>query len=259
MNGLRMTRDYRSLTYWFRASARFVSKFTFDPLESLGVKFGLIKSRQRTLVWTKKHTWDPPLPPAPTPQPPIARTGHHPSPSIELTDYSTRIHDESALQDTPAMAHSLFPPAITPRRPRNESDASFNEPSLPIYEQYRTSDDSNRPLIQRPSDVHRSRAAPTTSAHHTGDEDRFHAEGRRSSDFADRRSSSEHMLSPTSPADDHQPLGGWLGLNTIQSRQGYRRANSDPGSPPFAAGGAGEDALGISMDGGSGEGSSGAR
>jgi hypothetical protein len=235
-----MTRDYRSLTYWFRAASRFVSKFTFDPLESLGVELGLIKTRQRTLVWTKTHTWDP----IPSPDLAAQQTSYHrgPSPSIELTDYSTA---ESAIHDTPAMAHSLFPPAITPRRTRNESDASFNEPTLPIYEQYRRSDDSNSPLIQRPSDVRRSRASSTNNGRHPSDEDG----GRRSSDFAEHRSSSEFMLSPTSPSDEQPVFGGWLG--TVQNRQGYRRANSDPGSPPLPSGdggaGVAPEGLGIGM------------
>ena len=250
MIGLVYTRDYRSWTYWFRATFRFISKFTFDPLESLGVKFGLIKSRQKTLVWTRKHNWDPPTPPE---QPPPTMPGHVASPSIELTDYSTAPHDDSAIQDTPAMAHSLFPPANTIRRPRNESDASFTESALPIYEQYRISDDSNRPLIQYPSDVRRSRVA-STSEHSR----RASGEGRRSSEYADARSSGEYTLSPASPPDEQPSFGGWLGLNTtVQSRQGYRRANSDPGSPPVdvvaevEAGGSG---LGINMDdrGGSG-------
>jgi hypothetical protein len=279
MNGLRMTRRYRTFTYWFRASFRFISKFTFDPLETLGVKLGLIKTRQRTLFWTKTHTHNPkihptlpsqrrsgtlpppgPLPPpghppspshpsypghlpSPSPDHPSA-SGHPASPSIELTDYSTA---EYGAQDTPAMAHSLFPPALRPGRPRNESDASFTEPGLPIYEQYRTSDDSNRSLIRRPSDVHRSRVVPPRVGRRPSDE----REGRRSSDFAEQRSSSEFMLSPTSLYDEQPVFGDWSG--TIHSRQGYQRANSDSGNLPVpnedGAEGGGEG-LGIGMDGG---------
>jgi len=59
------------------------------------------------------------------------------------------------------------------------------------------------------------------------------------------------MLSPAS-LDEQQGFGGWLGLGTtVQSRQGYRRANSDPGSSPIdivaQAGGSG---LGIDLDNG---------
>jgi hypothetical protein len=266
MSGLKMTRRYRSFTYWFRASFRFVSKFTFDPLEALGVNLGLIKTRQHTLVWTKEHTHNPVLPPSrpsqrhagtrlppglppppgtspspghpPSPdrppQPglptssgrpatpgPSSFTGHHASPSIELTDYS---NPEYGTHDTPAMAHSLFPPALKPGRPRNQSDASFTESGLPIFDRYRTSNDSNRPLIWRPSDVHRSRAA-------VGRRPSDEREGRRSSDFAEHRSSSEYMLAPASMYDEQPVFGNWLG--SVQSRQGYQRANSDPGSPPI--------------------------
>ncbi|KAH8728553.1 hypothetical protein GQ44DRAFT_747435 [Phaeosphaeriaceae sp. PMI808] len=230
MKGLRMTRDYRYLTYWFRASFRYLSKYTFDRLESFCVDLGLIKSRQKTLLWTKSHKWDPILPREPS----VEKASENAfSPSIELTDYSTIVLDDAEVHNTPAMAHSLFPPAITSRRPRNESDASFTAPSLPIYEQYRTSDDSSRPLIQRPSDVHRSRA--TSSTGHVTSPSR---EGRRSSEFTD---SDEYLLSPMGPSST---FGGWLGLNsTVQSRQGYRRANSDPGNLPV------DIIAGVEMDG----------
>jgi hypothetical protein len=250
MNGLRMTRDYRSLTYWFRASFRFVSKFTFDPLELLGVKFGLIKTRQRTLVWTKTHTWDP----IPPPDPAVHRTAHHhgPSPSIEFTDFSTA---ESVIQDTPAMAHSSFPQPITPRRTRNESDASYTEPILPTYGQYRTSRDSHSPLIPRPSDVRRSRATSANHDRRPSDED----EGGRSSDVAEHRSSSEYMLSPTLSSDEQPVFRDWLG--TVQSRQGYHRANSDNESPPPPLGndriGTAREGLGLGMDTGNSESRSG--
>jgi hypothetical protein len=239
MNGLRMTRDYRRWTYWLRETSRFISKFTFDPMESLGVKFGLIKSRQKTLVWTKDHTYNP----APMQQP-LRPNRHNASPSIELTLYpdTSPLREDSVVHETPAMAHSLFPPANT-RRPRNESDASITESPLPIYEQYRTSDDSHRPLIQRPSDVHRSRA---TAADRGRD---VSSDRRRSSEITDARSSSEYMLSPASPPTDWPKFDDWLGLNSVQSRQRYQRANSDPGSPPFEN--AAEDehsGLGITID-----------
>ncbi|KAH7394856.1 hypothetical protein DE146DRAFT_63761 [Phaeosphaeria sp. MPI-PUGE-AT-0046c] len=223
MNGLRMTRDYRALTYWLRAASRFVSKYTFDPLESLGVSTGLIKTRQKTLVWTKKHTYDPKIVRAPS----TRAANHAASPSIELTVYPDHGRLDSAVQDTPAMAHSLFPPAITPRRPRNESDASFTEPSLPIYEQYRISHEDAGLSIQRPSEVHRSRAASQDYSQRTS------GERRRSSEVSERRSSNEFLLSPTSLSTERPVFGEWTGLDTeMQSRRGYQRANSDPGSPP---------------------------
>jgi hypothetical protein len=246
MDGLRMTRCYRVRTYWFRAVSRFISRFTFDPLESLGVKFGLIKSQQRTLMWTKRHDYDPPLQRLSR----RATSRHTASPSIEFTLYpdTDPPYSGSAIQETPAMAHSLFPPAMTTRRARNESDASSTEPSLPIFEQYRSSDDSNRPLVQRPSDVHRSRA-PSTDHSQAAGSDRHHG-----SEITDGRSSSEYMLSPvslaslSSPPAERSVVGGWLGLHTLQNRQRYQRANSDPGSPSFDNSvGAEQGGLGISV------------
>jgi hypothetical protein len=198
MAGLQRTRKYRALTYWFRAASRFISRFTFDPLESLAVKFGLISTRQKTLFWTKDCTYNPPF--RTQLDGPVLR--HVASPSIELT----LLPDE-----TPTMAHSHFPPAHTTRRTRNESDGS-----LPIYEQYRTSEDFNWPLIRLPSDVHRSRASRS--------QDR-----RRSSELSDTQLGSEYLLSPEVIPPEHHIFGGWP---TVQSRQGYRRANSDPGNPP---------------------------
>lgn len=244
MNGLRMTRDYRALTYWFRAAFRFISKYTFDPMEMLGEKMGFIKKRQKTLVWTKKHTHE--YDNTKMTRPPTSRGANHAaSPSIELTVYPDDGHGriDSAVQDTPAMAHSLFPPAITPRRPRNESDASFTEPSLPIYQQFRTSHDgeASDALLQRPSEVHRSRAASRDNSL------RESGERRRSSEVSEHGSSDELLLSPTAVPSERPMFGGWTGLDTaMQSRKGYQRANSDPGSSPdLVAIGSEQDGLGI--------------
>jgi hypothetical protein len=214
MAGLQRTRKYRALTYWFRAKSRFISRFTFDPLESLAVKFGLISTRQKTLFWTKDCTHKPP--PRLQLDGPVLQ--HVTSPSIELT---------LLPHETPAMAHSHFPPAHTTRRTRNESDAS-----LPIYEQYRTSEDSNWPLIQLPSDIHRSRASRS--------QDR-----RRSSELSDTQVSGEYLLSPEILLPEHHIFGGWP---TVQSRQGYRRANSDPGNTPDELVREVESGLGIGLD-----------
>lgn len=188
---------------------------------------GFIEKRQKTLFWTKKHTHE--YVPKPTRAPSNRATHHTASPSIELTDYSDHGCMDSAVQDTPAMAHSLFPPAITPRRPRNESDASFTEPSLPIFERRRASHDGEASdiFIQLPSEVHRSRAAFQDSSR------RASHERRRSSEVSEHRSSDELLLSPTSIPYERQMLGAWVGLDTVtQNRRGYHRANSDPGSPP---------------------------
>jgi hypothetical protein len=240
MTGLAYTRDYRSITFWLRAMFRFISRFTFDPLESLAVNVGLIKSRQKTLVWTKKEKRGKgranvaqasrPSSEQPLPEP----LCYAPSPSFVFTDYSARPDDESAIHDTPAMAHSPFPPAITARRPRNESDASS---SLPIFEQFRRSDDSGRPLMQRPSDVQQSRASSSHHGQHL-------SEDRRRSD---ERLSGEYAISLASPHGEPSAFGGRLDidLQTIQNRHGYQLADSDSGSSPDALVG-GEDTLGIS-------------
>lgn len=234
MSGLRLTRSYRSLTSPLRLTSRFISKFTFDPLESLGVFVGLIKMRQKTLLWTKSHTWDPPTPDTATTriaitEPPLPPPFQHiGSPTIHLSDYSSLSPTTTHAQnDTPALAHSLFPPALTTRRSRNESDASLNEPMLPIYSQYhRSSDDSYAPLIQRPEDIHRSRAGSGSAS--TGDR-------RRSSDVTDPQAGWEDVRID-GETEGEQRFGAWLGMQgggeRVYTRQGYRRANSDPGMPP---------------------------
>ncbi|KAF1919512.1 hypothetical protein BDU57DRAFT_469628 [Ampelomyces quisqualis] len=227
MEGLRMTRDYRMMTYWFRATARFVSRFTFDPLESLSVKFGLIKTQQSTLLWTKSHNLDTEMRKISSRSAPY----HAASPSIELTLYPDDLddlHDESAVQDAPAIAHSLFPPAQTNRRARNGSNAPNTDTSLPIYQQYRTSDETRRSLEQHPPDVHRSRASSTAQASQIAEQ------RRSSSELSDSRSSGEPLLYPVSFLTEQPTFNGWSGIGkTVHSRQGYQRANSDPGSPPI--------------------------
>ncbi|KAK7186938.1 uncharacterized protein CC84DRAFT_735552 [Paraphaeosphaeria sporulosa] len=250
--GLQMTRIYRHWTFPFRRLSRLLSRFTFDPMERFAVAIGLIKYPQKTLLWSRTHTHDPDIAlsaPVQTPRP-------HGNPSIELSDFSTAmVRDDSqhshehAAYETPAMAHSLFPPAIPQRRPRQDSDASAARPSpsllygignsapfplppSPSYLAHRPSHDSalsSRPLLPRPSEAHhqRERAGSATSMQ---------------SDERDPRSSGEEngLMSPVSPlrVGEYKPF-----LGMVQSRQGYSRANSDPGSPP------GVDALGIRMSG----------
>lgn len=211
-----MTRTYRHWTFLFRWISRVVSHWTLDPLERLAIIIGLIKKPQKTILWTKDHTWNPVVVPSPT----IAPSNLNASPSIELSDYSgpSRPHPDTHMHDTPAMAHSLFPPAITTRRPRNESDASLIPPTSMSSTRPRTSDDSSAPLIQRPSDTY----------HHRHDtEPRTSAEARRSL---------EDAYSPSSPQGDSAVTGGWLSPEiTLHSRQAYRRANSDATIPPLTS------------------------
>ncbi|KAF1841258.1 uncharacterized protein K460DRAFT_322312 [Cucurbitaria berberidis CBS 394.84] len=205
MDGLRKTRMYRHWSFPVRWLSRQLSRWTLDPMEKLAVLVGLVKKPQKTLLWTKGHKWDPVVPQAKA----MVPAQINPSPYIELTDYSTTApHMDTHIHDTPAMAHSLFPPAIPTRRPRNESDASLLPPS-------RTSDDSSSPLIQRPSEAHHQRVD---------------SEGRRS---GEGRVSFGETWSPATPADARPAYGGGLGADaTVHSRQGYQRANSDPGSLP---------------------------
>ncbi|KAF2845471.1 hypothetical protein T440DRAFT_264896 [Plenodomus tracheiphilus IPT5] len=217
MSGLRMTRRYRQWTYPLRFATRLLSYITLAPLEKLAISIGLIKRPQKTLLWTKDHTWNHNIPTShiePTTQPTYA----NPSPSFELTDYSgTAVKPDIDIHplDTPAMAHSLFPPAIT-TRPRHESDASLNPTST--YTQLRTSDDSFQSLVRRPSIVHHTRAEMEVEAPARGD----------------ARGSFEDIYLSASPPE----RSTWLGLPgtvAVHSRAGYRRANSDPGLPPDLA------------------------
>lgn len=202
MHGLRMTRHYRQYTYPVRIVARFAARYTLDPLEWLAYKVGLIKTTQQTLVWTKVHTWSPRVP-----------QRLHP-PSFELTEPYGGPATDSRVQDTPALAHSLFPPAESIGRSRTSSDTSLR-PDLCDGYHYRVSNDSNTPLVRRPSETH-----------HTGHR-------------SNSPSSEEHRITAESrkarmSSDESTPFSGWLGLSpTLQSRHTYKRANSDPGSPPF--------------------------
>jgi hypothetical protein len=216
MTGLRMTRRYRSVTFFVRRISRAVLWATLDQLEFLAIIAGVIKKRQKTLLWTKNHTWKPDIPRATAP---TTRNEHPLSPSIELTDYDAT---HAQVQDTPAMAHSLFPPT----RPRNESDASlspFDSPNRP-----RASNESSAPLMQRLS-----------QAYQYGE-----TEG---------RPSGEGRVSFETPFLAQEAAVGrekrWLGTeDTVFSRQGYRRANSDPGSLPDFGGDMGQGGLGLRFD-----------
>jgi hypothetical protein len=208
MKGLQMVRQYRHWTWIFRVVSRKLSKITLDPLEKLAEIIGLIKRRQKTLLWTRTHEWDPDVPGH---RNSVSLPRHRVSPSIELQDYSSQPHDESAVHDTPAMAHSLFPPAIPRRRPRNESD---NSPPPPLFHPRMSNESSVKPLVRRPVEAN-------------------YVHERLSLSDDERRSSGEYLLSPMSPPADSSLSRPLLGFeSSLQIRQGYRRASSDPGSPP---------------------------
>ncbi|CAI9634329.1 unnamed protein product [Alternaria burnsii] len=200
MKGLRMTRAYRSWTLF----ARRTSRVTMNQLEKLALAIGLIKKRKKTLMWTRHHTWNPLVPHRTSSS---GRDHFRGAPSIELTPYDNdRVPD--VVFETPAMAHSLFPPAITPRRTRNESDASLDPLDLPGRP--RTSGDSSTPLIQRPSQVYQQNEI---DGHMVGEE---------------RRSSETPLLETDLVRSDAQ-TGPHI-QDAVQNRQGYHRAHSDQGS-----------------------------
>lgn len=226
MQGLRRTRSYRNLTHVFRVAARFIAKYTLDPLEWLSWNVGLIPTQQQTLLWTKDHTWNPLV----RQRAPAAASKHVATPSFELTDFSHVPLDSLQTQETPALAHSLFPPAIPIGRSRTGSDTSVPSPYRAEYE-HRVSNDSFEPLIPRPSEAYRV--------------------GNRTNSLSsdERRISGEQIPMPITSTDNPAPFSGWLGLNAaLQPRHAYRRANSDPGSPPFDSPGPSQDALGIHVD-----------
>lgn len=217
MDGLRKTRKYRHWTFFARRASRAFSYLTLNPLEKLAVMIGLVKKPQKTLLWTKEHThnWNPIVLQTSLSEQP---DNPNPSPSIsfEQMDHSAitpRINLHVYDHDTPAMAHSGFPPAIPTHRPRAGSDDST--PAL-LQSPPRTSDDSSSPLMLRPSEVH----------HPRGDTEGRASEERRAT--FEGRVSFEDTLSPTSLAGQRV----WPGSDTIfQARQESRRASSGARSP----------------------------
>ncbi|KAF2275213.1 uncharacterized protein EI97DRAFT_400707 [Westerdykella ornata] len=204
MRGLRRTRKYRHWTFVFRRISRKVSKYTLDPLESLAIMVGLTKQPQKTLLWTKEHAynWHPAHPPPATPS-----RRHRPSPSIELSDFSTPAHHAgSQIQ----WHDPVYPPSTIPtRRPRNESGASLSPPG-PLTPT-RPSHDSSMPLLQGTSETYRRGS---------NSEGRSSGEGRAGSEDA-----------PSHWANQEQ-RGDLLDPSTmLHSRRGHRRADSDAGSP----------------------------
>jgi hypothetical protein len=225
MSGLRMTRIYRSWTFFARRTSRALSYLTVHQFEKIFILAGVIKKPQKTLLWTKEHTWNPVIPPSLTER---AR-GHthalhtYASPSIELTDCDVT-RSPSHVQDIPAMAHSLFDPAINVRRARIASDASLSGPD-PLNGP-RTSDDSSASLIQRLSQVH-----------HHGETD-----GRTSSEGC-------HSFETPFIERDFPAAERWLSTEgAVHNRQGYRRANSESGVAPDVTGSIDQGGLGIKVE-----------
>jgi hypothetical protein len=220
-----MARKYRHWTFFFRRASRGLSYLTLDPLEKLAVMIGLIKKPKNTLLWTKEHSHlGNPVVSGSSLSTQPNKSNASPSISFEMTNQSAaapyrnlQFHEH----DTPALAHSVFPPAIRTHRPRAGSHGSNSAPSRsPLRE----SGDSSRPLIQRPSEAY---CLP-------GD-----GEGRPSDEM---RVSFEDTLSHASPPEQ----GSGLGRDTmLQGRQGYRRANSGAGSPSIDGVSSAQGGLGI--------------
>ncbi|CAI6244916.1 unnamed protein product [Periconia digitata] len=227
LNGLRRTRTYRRFTYIFRAISRLVMRYTLDIASDLAYRAKIIRKPQDTLLWHKEHTWNP-IPKIPSDShTPIPRSHTRGYPSFELHDFSTPMQRDGSHQsnETPAMAHSLFPPTIPRHRPRDDSDASMVRPHSSTF--HRPSHDSEAFLIRRPSTAH-----PHDSTRYNEsaivDDDMWHG--------------SDGLGSPVDLHDERptfRPLLAIEGMGGMQSRQGYTRANSDPGSPPT------QDGLGI--------------
>ena len=228
--GLRMTRIYRRLTFSFRRISRLLSRFTFDPMERLGVAIGLIKYPQKTLLWTKEHTHDPDIPIAM-----LQIVRPHGIPAVEPSDFSTAMVRDDSQQshhahETPAQAHSLFPPVIPQRRARHDSESSavrtlpsfrgHGSSSSPLSLTNRPSYDSSVvPLLQHPPQVHHQREYAGSATLMPDD----HSCG----------SGENHELaSPESPmpvrVEDSSFLHARMG-DVSQSQQAFARANSNSG------------------------------
>jgi hypothetical protein len=213
MQGLQRTRLYRHWTYYARRLSRALIKVSIEPVERFGIHLRLLK-KQETLLWKRKHTWNPPLIVPTTTNKPALLSRHAASPSIELTDYSTIISPPTP-QDTPAMPHSLFPPAISVRRARAEqfsfTPSSGSSSSLSDGNRRRGSDDSSSPLVVRPVDAH-------------------HAGSRCSDSPSDEERENSEML--VEVQSEQAGLGIRVGSagQGVVGRQRYKRAGSDAGA-----------------------------
>lgn len=220
MKGLRLTRAYRYYTYFARRFARSVAKYTLDQVEKIALIGGLINAKQQTLLWEirprQHHTASRPA------QATSVVSGLLTSIDIRLTDFDSQPLYDPQLQDTPALAISSFPEAISMNRRRTDSGSFLQSPSRPVYEA-RNSGDSGNPLLQRPPESYRPR-------------DSLSSDG--------SRKSGDGPNAPASVTGDSNMFNGWQGLGP-QPRQGYRRANS---GSSFDLPQPNQDALCISMD-----------
>ncbi|KAI4610018.1 hypothetical protein J4E83_008583 [Alternaria metachromatica] len=205
MQGLRMTREYRLWTM----HARRISRATLTQLGKLAFAIGKMinmigpdEKPRKTLMWTGNSTSDPVLNRADSAR---VRNDSHSTPTFEMRDYNAGTHN--AVLGTTAIPNSSSPPAITIRGTRSEGDASVDP--LGAHSGPRISDDSSTPLVPRASQEHQQHDVEDqmSSEEHSNEETPFFVQGRM-------RTSTQTW--PNAP-------------NPVQNRQGYHRANSDPG------------------------------
>jgi hypothetical protein len=229
MQGLKMTRKYKQWTFLFRKVSRVISQYTLDPLEKLALATGILKKPQKTLLWEKQpadtKNFETTQHPAIRPSTPPSRTPR--TPSIEPSDYSAEMVRDNSQQghDTPNFGHTLFPPAIPMHRPRNDMETSAIQ--SPPLSPHRPSNDRHCPLPPE----------RLTGTYHYGERSGSAVSG------DDRHSSGEDTISAASPPQEQSLSNPLLGKgSSLQPRQGYTGAKSDPRSAPT------EDGLGIRFD-----------
>ncbi|KAI4709131.1 hypothetical protein J4E89_005879 [Alternaria sp. Ai002NY15] len=207
MRGLRWTRKYRLWTMHARRMSRGtltrLGKFAFAIGKMINM-IGPDEKPRKTLMWTRDSTEEPVLNRADSA---YARNDshRHPTFSFERANYDARIHN--SVLDTPAMTHPSIPLINLPPQTRNEGDASLDP--LPMSSHSRTSADSSTPLIRTASQEHQQHEVEDqmSSEEHSNEETPFFEQMRM-------RTSTQTWPNAQDP---------------VQNRQGYHRANSDPG------------------------------
>ncbi|KAF2756578.1 hypothetical protein EJ05DRAFT_539505 [Pseudovirgaria hyperparasitica] len=134
MDGLRKMRTYKRYTYWFRIMSRYFLLATVHPIHGLFRWVGIVRKRQKSLLWTRHGVWGKPTPsssPSYT-QPLISDphpsgTNHHfPSISIDLAPIQRPITPHNGL---PVSWASLSPPVSQPMTRNSSSDSSLHTPT----------------------------------------------------------------------------------------------------------------------------------
>jgi len=153
MRGLRRTRQYRSWTLFARQAARILSFITVHQLERLAMLCGIVKTRQKTLVWTKACKKEARCVERTTSQ--RGPSAQYATPLTELEQYSNSNSNAVLLriqEPRAVVERTLSPRASDTFHRRSASDASSNQVDnlrLPP----RPSEDSSTPLICVPLQV----------------------------------------------------------------------------------------------------------